>query len=53
MTKRDEEHEVRKVLRTDAMEKEDRTTENKMEGRMPTRVGNYWTRANEEMDRAT
>ena len=33
-------------------EKEERTTENKMERRMPTRFAKYWTESGEETDRA-
>ena len=44
MMKRDEEHIRSKVLRTlNTREKEDRTTKNKMERRMPTTLENYWT----------
>ena len=39
----DEEHLLRKVLRMDILgKKEDRTTENKMERRMPTSREKYW-----------
>ena len=39
--RRDDEHKLRKVLR--ARKKEERTTENKMEGRVSTRFEKYWT----------
>ena len=50
--RRDEEHTLRKVLRT--MEKEEEMTKNKKERRAPTRHEKYWIeRADEETDRAT
>ena len=42
--RRDEEHILRKVLRTDYIrEKEERKTENKMERCVPTILVKYWT----------
>ena len=43
--RRDGEHILRKVLRVDiyTREKEERTTENKMERRVSTRFEKYWT----------
>ena len=51
LVRRDEEHILRKVPRMYIIyqRKGERTTENKMERRMPTRHEMYWT----EMERAT